>query len=152
MKRPFGFMALAALGLLAAGAVAVANQDLRPGTAEAASEPSDVLKRVPPGVPGPPPSFDHRIDPQEMAERRDEFYADLAEELGKSPDAVEQAFMAVFEKGLDEAVDEGRLTRERADRMLEAREAGVPFGPMVRMRLRGDGPGVGAPPPPPPLP
>jgi hypothetical protein len=145
-------MALALAGLLGAGSVAVANQDLRPGTAEAASEPSDVLRRVPPGAPGPPRPFEHGLDPQEMAQHRDEFYADLAEELGTNTDEVEQAFKAVFEKRLDEAVDEGRLSRERADRMLQAREAGVPFGPMARMRLRGDGPGVGAPPPPPPLP
>ena len=65
---------------------------------------------------------------------------------------VEQAFEAVFEKRLDEAVADGHMTREQADEILEAKASGTPPGPVVRMHMRGEGPGEGAPLPPPPLP
>jgi hypothetical protein len=65
---------------------------------------------------------------------------------------VKDAFRAVFEKRIEEDVDEGRLTRDQADEILKAGEPGMPPGPMVHMRLRGQAPGQGAPPPPPPLP
>jgi len=157
-KRPFGLVALACAGLLGAGAMAVA--------AQAAPEKGDVVSADAPGmpaegavkavVPGPPPEgavkFHERIDPEEMAERRDEFHADLAEELGVTAEEVEQAFQAVFEKRLDEAVADGHMTREQADEILKAKESGIPPGPMVGLHMRGEAPGEGAPPPPPPLP
>lgn len=143
-KRPFGFVALACAGLLGAGALAVA--------AQAAPEQGDVLTADVPAPPGGAVKFQERIDPEEMAEHREEFHADLAEELGVTTEEVEQAFQAVFEKRLDEAVADGHMTREQADEILKAKESGMPPGPVIRTHLGGEGPGEGAPPPPPPLP
>ena len=112
----------------------------------------DVVKADVPGPPGGAVKFHERIDPDEMAEHREEFHAALAEELGVTAEEVEQAFQAVFEKRLDEAVADGHMTREQADEILEAKESGMPPGPMLGIHMRGEAPGEGAPPPPPPLP
>jgi hypothetical protein len=89
----------------------------------------------------------------------DAFIDTLARELGKERAEVRRAFEAVhregFEAGLDEAVEEGRLTKEQADRIREHFDEGRPrfhggFGPrgFVKPGPPG-GPGIGIPVPPP---
>lgn len=92
------------------------------------------------------------------AEHEAEFAARLADELGIDVDRVSAALEAVrtewqaemqaerraaLEERLDAAVEAGDLTREQADALLEAHEAGVLGGPgFGRHRGRhGGGPG-----------
>ena len=51
--------------------------------------------------------------------------ADIAQARGKSVDGLEQAILDEAKKGLDEAVSNGRLTREEADEVFEDLEARV---------------------------
>lgn len=51
--------------------------------------------------------------------------ADLAEEKGKSVDGLKDALLADAEARLNEAVEEDKLTREQADRILERLREGI---------------------------
>jgi hypothetical protein len=53
-----------------------------------------------------------------MEKRCNEFTDALAKELDKSGDDVRAAIKAAAKKGVEEAVDDGRLTRSQADRIL----------------------------------
>lgn len=163
---PLKITALATAGLLGAGALAVVQGEIRPGSAAAATHARPVPPprphgplvppgMEPPGMPhaeiGPPPGFRMQIDPERFEQRRDEFHGALAEKLGVSPERVESAFREVFQDRVDEAVQRGALTRGQADDMLEAWESGTPPRPphgMVPRRPMGGPPA----PLPPPLP
>ena len=90
--------------------------------------------------------------------RRDVFVQTLASELDKSERQIRNALRAArrerLESKLDEAVREGRISEERANRIRERLEEGPPFG--RGLRHRGGPPGFfGGPggfegPPPPP--
>lgn len=113
--------ATAAGGVLAAGAVIPA----------VAQDPTPTEQAT--GDPAPSPDRPrHR--------RMEQFAAALAEELGIEQDRVEQALrtvredlrqqarqrrLEVLEDRLDRAVEDGELTREQADAILQAAEAGV---------------------------
>lgn len=79
-----------------------------------------------------------RPTPEEHAEanlqRREERAADLAAELGVETQAVLDAMRAVFADRLAEKVEEGRLTSEEADAILQRYDEGfghfgLGFGP-----------------------
>ena len=83
-------------------------------------------------------------------------HASLARALGKSPEEVRKAFHALhqqrLERELDEAVKEGRISKERAEQIKKRFEDGPP-GPRMRFRHGPGGPGgpgVGPAPGPPP--
>jgi hypothetical protein len=59
---------------------------------------------------------------QRWNEHRDALLEDFAAELGVTPDEVVAAAMSVAESRLSEAVEEGRLSQEKADRILAAIE------------------------------
>lgn len=71
-------------------------------------------------------------------ERRTEFTADLASELGLDPAAVEQAILTVFIDNVGERVDgavaNGRLTQAEADELLAAAQSGT-LGDLRRQRV-----------------
>jgi hypothetical protein len=79
---------------------------------------------------GPPHIRPPRVRPprlprawrEERLERRKEFAEDLAAELDKEPEEVEDALRAVFKKRLDQAVEDEWLTRRQADRILRCHE------------------------------
>ncbi|MCC6222003.1 MAG: hypothetical protein IT201_00745 [Thermoleophilia bacterium] len=63
------------------------------------------------------------------------FLADVAERIGIEPDELEAAVQAEALERLDQALADGRITEEQADRIRERIESGeLPFGP-------GHGPG-----------
>ena len=95
-------------------------------------------------------------DRQEMEQRCKDKTDALGSKLGKSGDEVRAAFKAVIKDDIEAAVDAGRLTRARADRILERINAAEclpplfghhgfrgPCGPPGRMvapdRSRGNG-------------
>lgn len=63
------------------------------------------------------------------ADRRAEHQARLAEKLGIDVSTLQAAQDEIFEEDLQAAVDEGRITQERADEILEARANGEFVGP-----------------------
>jgi len=78
----------------------------------------------------------------QMEERCNEFTDALAKELDKSGDDVRDAVKSAAKKGVEEAVDDGRLTRTQANRILDRLDdaACLPaFG------LHRGGPGCGGP-------
>ena len=80
-----------------------------------------------PGFGGPPPWAlgDGDFGPPSAAElrkERGELAKALGEELGKSQEEVETAFRNVFRDRLDQAVEDGHLTRKEADSILECFE------------------------------
>jgi hypothetical protein len=102
---------------------------------------------------------------RERGLHRVDFVAELAKALGKSESDVRKALQAAqkerFDARLDQAVKDGRLTQEQADRIKKRFEDGKPFlfrgrgrGPGhfgFRGHLRGPGPGVEGGPPPGPV-
>ena len=62
--------------------------------------------------PGEPPTK------AQMEKRCNEFTDALAKELDKSGDDVRAAMKAAAKKEIEEAVDDGHLTRSQADRIL----------------------------------
>jgi hypothetical protein len=67
---------------------------------------------------------------QDRGPRPDAFLGTVADELGKTRSEVRRAFEAAarkrFEARLDQALEEGRLTKEQADRIRERFEEGRP--------------------------
>jgi lambda repressor-like predicted transcriptional regulator len=84
------------------------------------------------------------LDPADLREalRDGKSLADLAKDEGKSVDGLEQALRDEIRKDAEAAVDDGRLTREQADRIVEKLSAHV--GDLVE--------GAGGPPGMPPFP
>lgn len=88
------------------------------------------------------PRRGQRPSKAQMEKRCNEFTDALAKELGKSGDEVRGAIKSAAKKGVEEAVDDGRLTRSQANRILERLDdaACLPaFG------LHHGGPGCGGP-------
>jgi lambda repressor-like predicted transcriptional regulator len=67
------------------------------------------------------------IEPADVREalRDGKSLADLAKDKGKSVDGLEDALRAQIRKDVDQAVDDGKLTKEQADRVAEKLSAGV---------------------------
>src|ERR1044072_659083 len=60
---------------------------------------------------------------------RDEILSDAAPRLNVSPDELRSALQGAFEDQLDDAVRDGRLTEQQAERMKQAlRQHGLPLG------------------------
>ena len=123
---------LAGLGLVGAGGVL--GLALSGGAALADPSPSPSPSSAAPAEPGRP----------DRAERQSELAEDLAAELGIDEAKVAAALEKVRDKQaaeartertaqlktrLDAAVTEGKMTREQADAVLKAAEAGVLNGP-----------------------
>jgi hypothetical protein len=79
----------------------------------------------------------------QMEKRCNEFTDALAKELNKSGDDVRAAVKSAAKKGIEEAVDAGRLTRAQADRMLSRIDDAACL-PAFGFHGRG-GPGCGGP-------
>lgn len=61
---------------------------------------------------------------------REEILSDAAQRLNVSPEELRSALQGAFEDQLDDAVREGRLTEQQAERMKQAlRQRGLPLGP-----------------------
>ena len=140
VTRKVGLVGLGAAGVLAAAIAvpAVASaQDPTPSPSGSSSAPAN------PNAPANPD--------QKRAERKAKLAEGLAKELGISQDKVQAALdkvqqqletqakadhQAALKTQLDKAVTDGKLTREQADAILKATEAGVLPG-------LGGGPGHG---------
>jgi len=97
----------------------------------------------------PPPLMPHGTDPLEAAAdylgmdgadvrealRDGKSLADLAKEKGKSVDGLKQALVGAIRKDADQAVEDGVLTKEQADRIVEKLRGGV--DKLVEGELRG---------------
>lgn len=79
----------------------------------------------------------------QMQKRCNEFTDALAKELGKSGDEVRGAMKSAARKGIEQAVDDGHLTRGQADRVL-SRIDDAACVPAFGFHGRG-GPGCGGP-------
>lgn len=79
----------------------------------------------------------------QMERRCNQFTDALAKELGKSGDDVRAAIKSAAKKGVEEAVDDGRLTRSQADRILSRLDDAACL-PAFGFHGRG-GPGCGGP-------
>jgi hypothetical protein len=79
----------------------------------------------------------------QMEKRCNEFTDALAKELDKSGDDVRAAIKSAAKKGVEEAVDDGRLTRSQADRIISRLDDAACL-PMFGFHGRG-GPGCGGP-------
>jgi hypothetical protein len=93
-----------------------------------------------------PPQRPRRGQPPtkaQMEKRCNELTDALAKELGKSGDDVRAAMKSAAKKGIEEAVDDGHLTRRQADRIL-SRIDDAACAPKFGLHLRG-GPGCGGP-------
>ena len=95
---------------------------------------------------GDRPRFRRLTARQRLARRRD-FHAALAKELDVSTEAVETAFRNLLKKRLDQGVEDGRLTRRQADRMLRCYDTAGCKPPGRRGRHHFGGPPPGGPPP-----
>jgi hypothetical protein len=77
--------------------------------------------------------------PEDLERRCRQLTDALADELGKSGDEVRAAINAVLEADIEKAVDDGRLTRRQADRMIERLDdvgcLPPPFGPRRLHRM-----------------
>jgi hypothetical protein len=74
---------------------------------------------------------------------RDAVLKDAAQRLNVTPDKLKAALKAAFEDQIDQAVKDGKLTRQQADRIKQRIERGgglPPFGPGPHMLLRFGGP------------
>jgi hypothetical protein len=74
----------------------------------------------------------------QMEKRCNEFTDALAKELDKSGDDVRAAIKAAAQKGVEEAVDDGHLTRSQADRIL-SRIDDAACAPVFALHVRGHG-------------
>lgn len=81
---------------------------------------------------------------EHFREKREEFAKALGEELDKPTEEVLAALKNIFRKRLDQAVEDGNLTREQADKIIECHDSGD-CGPGEFHR--GGPPGVGGGPP-----
>jgi polyhydroxyalkanoate synthesis regulator phasin len=72
----------------------------------------------------------------------DAVLADAAKQLGVEPDELGDALRQAYENRIDEAVNDGRLTEEQAQRLKEALESGD-FPMLGAPFFRGHGPGFG---------
>jgi hypothetical protein len=133
--RKFGIgtvLALAGFVALAAGAFALALRDDGNAAVTQVAGDGDAEARFegpPPGAfgagpMGPPGGFRggmhfRRPSAEDILERREEFAKELAAELDKSTEEVQDALRAVFKKHLDQAVEDENLTQKQADRILK---------------------------------
>jgi DNA-directed RNA polymerase specialized sigma24 family protein len=80
----------------------------------------------------------------EAARAEGKTLAQIAEEQGVALEDVQAAMQAAFEEALQQAVEDGTLTQEQADAMLERMQARGAFAPGMRGGGRGEfGPGDG---------
>jgi hypothetical protein len=144
MRSRFGVgtvLALVGVAALAGGVLSLVFRD--GGSQAGAVQPSASTERG--TTRGPGYGMRMRIHPpsrKQMLQRRKQFQADLAKELGVSTDKVQKAFKSLFEKRLNRAVKAGQLTRKQANRMRECYDSAkckLPF--RHHMRFRGGRPG-----------
>jgi hypothetical protein len=148
MKRWFGKLGIGSVfvligvAALAGGALSLATRD----SSEATAKRSDARDGYgPPWMRGEfrrPSKKQMREHRQQMQKRRKQFESELADELGVSQEKVHTAFRNVMKKHLDQAVEDGRLTRKQADKILECFDGGSNCEPPFR---HGGPPGGGPP-------
>lgn len=150
---PFRFRRTAAAGLLAIatvgatlGVASAQQAPSSPSTERVAQQPAEKPGR-PPGGPGERPRLTEE-QRQEMEQRREQaqqrYVEALAKNLNLDPSTVKAALeqthkdmQAVRINEINQAVTDGKLTREQADQMIQRIQQG-PGGPMM-----GPGPGFG---------
>ena len=103
----------------------------------------DALEAVRQDKPPRRPRTDGPPTRAQMEKRCNEFTDALAKELGKSGDDVRAAMKAAAKKEIEEAVDDKRLTRSEADRIL-SRIDDAACAPAIGFHGHG-GPGCGGP-------
>jgi hypothetical protein len=94
-----------------------------------------------------PPQRPERLRPPtraEMEKRCNELTDALGKELGKSGDEVRDAMKAAAKKEIEEAVDDGHLTRAQADRILSKIDDAA-CGPVFAFKAGGPGCGPDGP-------
>jgi hypothetical protein len=144
MKRWFGKLGIGSVfvligaALVAGGALSLATRDSTEATARNDEGDGPPWMRHEFRRPSEKEMKQHR---ERMQERRKQFESDLAKELGVSQEKVHQAFKNVMKKRLDQAVQDGRLTRKQADKMLACFDGGDDCEPRVHFRRGGPPPG-----------
>jgi hypothetical protein len=161
MKRWFGKLGIGSVfvligvAALAGGAFSLATRDDSSATAaDQSADPGQGYRGGGPpwmrdGANGNfrrPTAKERKQHRQEMQKRRKQFESDLADELGVSQEKVHQAFKNLAKKRLDKAVEDGRLTRKQADKILECYDGGSNCDPPFRHRGGPGGPPGGGPP------
>ena len=116
--------ALIAVLVLGAAAIGVLHN---PGAAAATDLPEDeAFWQVPPPSPGPtgPRPGGPGMGPERMRQRHDAFVNRLAANLGVTPDQLRQAMQKTRVDLINQAVQEGRLSREQADQIIQRINSG----------------------------
>jgi hypothetical protein len=121
----------AAAGALLLGAAATAGLGWLPAAAEAAQSAStgQQVRQVQP-QPSPSPAVPHgprggrHRDPQQAQQMREQFLNRLAGNLGISRDQLVEGFRKTRVDMVNQAVTEGRLTREQADQIIQRINSG----------------------------
>jgi hypothetical protein len=121
----------AAAGALLLGAAATAGPGWLPAAAEAAQSDStgQQVRQVQP-QPSPSPAIPHgprggrHRDPQQAQQMREQFLNRLAGNLGISRDQLVEGFRKTRVDMVNQAVTEGRLTREQADQIIQRINSG----------------------------
>ncbi len=125
----------AGAGLLVAGAVTVGSLTGAPQPAYAAWLDGAATEQVAQAQPQPKPSGPrgpgqgHRggnVDPAKKQQMRDQYLNSLARNLGVDRARVEQAFKQTHIDTLNQAVQDGRLTRQQADEKIQRINSGQP--------------------------
>jgi uncharacterized protein DUF2680 len=123
----------AAAGALLLGAAAIAGLGWLPAAAEAAQSDStgqQVRQVQPQPSPSPSPAVPHgprggrHRDPQQAQQMREQFLNRLAGNLGISRDQLVEGFRKTRVDMVNQAVTEGRLTREQADQIIQRIDSG----------------------------
>jgi hypothetical protein len=148
MKRWLGKLSIgSALALVGVVALlgGVASLALR-GDSSAAVEQSAAKKDRNDGPPWLRGGHFQRPSAKQILDRRKKFHKELADELGVSTEKVDAAFRNLFVKRLDQAVEDGNLTRKQADSIKECYDNPDKCKPPSGMRGRFHGPPGGGPP------
>lgn len=123
-----------AAGLLLTGGVAVGGVVQPPTLAGAArldpASPGQVMQVQPQPLPKPGRADRGRrgenLTPEQRQQRKEQYRNRLAANLGVTPERLTQAFRQAHVDLINQAVTEGRLTREQADRKILRINSGQP--------------------------
>ncbi|MFL5867624.1 MAG: hypothetical protein ACJ766_11070 [Thermoleophilaceae bacterium] len=117
-----GGLALVGVVALAAGVISLAfhhNSQAAAKRSASRAQGAPPWARAGGGPPGAGRFHFRRPSTKQIRDRREQFHSELAKELGVSTDKIDKAFRDLFEKHLNQAVDNGNLTSKQRDQILK---------------------------------